>query len=170
VPTPPALLALCRPWSQLCARVDDLLLARAAPPRNDAALLEAWRFPDAETGPEWTWLEARYAEMAETAAGAGAAFAVLAFPHPPQLAADGDDPVQRRLLEIGARHGWLVVDPLPAFRDAMSSGQGRLFQDRWHPTELGHRVAAGVIVEALACRGLLPAAVPCGHHGGAAGH
>jgi hypothetical protein len=168
LPTP-ALLARCRPWSQLCARLDGLLLGWLAPPADEAAWREAVRFLGADAGPEWAWLEARYGEMSVTAAAAGARFAVLAFPHPPQLGGDGEDPVQQRLLEMGARRGWVTIDPLPAFRRVMSSGGGRLFLDWWHPTELGHRIAAEVTVEDLACRGMLPAAVPCEHHLGASG-
>lgn len=178
-----AALSLCR-RSRICARVDDLLLATTSSAPDKAAERAAAVAVDGSDGPEWPWIEALYGEMAETSRSLGAEFAVLAFPYPAQLngldgsrdatslrgAADGNEardrvpqPVRARLLDAGKRNGWHTIDPLPRFRRAAAQRQ-KLFIDWWHPTSLGHRLAAEEILASLACAELLPAAtgVECG--------
>jgi hypothetical protein len=92
--------------------------------------------------------------MAAAAQRAGARFALLAFPYPGQLKERGPDPVQDRLLALARRHGWTVIDPLPAFRAADAAGTA-LFLDWWHPTEAGQRIAAEEALRVLACGGAM---------------
>jgi hypothetical protein len=152
---PSRALAACR-LSKLCATAHDLWLAARAPEFDDRTLRDATELVEAGDRPEWQWLETRYVEMARAAESAGAGFAILAFPYPSQLAGSGPHPVQRRLVELGARHGWPVIDPLPAFRAARAPG-APLFMDWWHPTAAGHRVAASETARGLACGGQLGA-------------
>jgi lysophospholipase L1-like esterase len=140
--------------SRLCALARDRWLAAHATEFDDAAKRAAVTPIGAEDGPEWRWLEARYLEMASAAERAGAGFAVLAFPYPAQLAERGPDPVQEQLLALGRRHGWTVIDPLPAFRTAHAAGTA-LFADWWHPSASGHRLAAEEVLRVLACTGEL---------------
>ena len=156
----PALLACRR--SMLCSVLDDLMLAWTTPSPDDAARMAALVPQDGSAGPEWEWLEARYAEMAAAAERVGARFAVLAFPYRGQVKRSGSDPVQARLLALVARRGWIVLDPLRAFRAAARDGE-LLFLDLWHPTPAGHRLAARESLAQLACTDALPdaAGVAC---------
>jgi lysophospholipase L1-like esterase len=154
-----------RAWcaaSRLCTLARDGWLAARARDFDDADKRAAVRPVETQDGPEWRWLEARYLEMDAVARRLGARFAVLAMPHPAQLERSGPDPVQERLRELGRRHGWTVIDPLPAFRAAHAAGT-RLFLDWWHPTPEGHRLAAADLLESLACAGELgePARAAC---------
>ena len=150
---PSAWLRACR-RSRLCAGLDDLRLALATRDPDDE-MRRAAGVPVDRAGPEWDWLEARYLEMAAAAARGGARFAVLAFPYRAQLGGPDPHPVQERLGELASRHGWLLVDPLPAFRSAQRGEP--LFLDWWHPTPAGHRAAAQETLRVLACdAGLLP--------------
>jgi lysophospholipase L1-like esterase len=142
--------------SKLCATIQDLWLAMAAPEFDDQARRDAVDFIEATDRPEWSWLEARYEEMAGVAHAGGASFAILAFPYPKQLAEPLPHPVQAQLATMGQRHGWLVIDPLAAFQDAYTESTP-LFMDWWHPTPAGHRIAAAAITRALACGGHLGA-------------
>jgi lysophospholipase L1-like esterase len=148
------------PWlgacarSRLCEIARDLWLAARESEVDDAMKRAAVQPVSADDRPEWRWLEARYREMAATAGGAGARFAVLAFPYRAQLAGREPHPVQRRVLELAARHGWDAVDPLDDFRRARAEG-ARLFIDWWHPTPEGHRLAAEAALRELACRDAL---------------
>ena len=150
---PSRILAWCAA-SRLCALVRDRWLIAHQPEFDDAAKRAAVMPVESDDGPEWRWLEARYLEMASAAERAGARFAVLAFPYPSQLAGRGQDPVQERLLELARQHGWTVIDPLPAFRAADAAGTD-LFLDWWHPTVIGHRIAAEETLRVLACSGEL---------------
>jgi hypothetical protein len=150
---PSRILAWCAA-SRLCSLARDRWLAGRATEFDEAAQRAALTPVGAEDGPEWRWLEARYLEMASAAERAGARFAVLAFPHPAQLAGRGQDPVQERLLALGRRHGWTVIDPLPAFRAARAAGTA-LFIDWWHPSAAGQRLAAEETLRVLACTGEL---------------
>ncbi|HEY8155868.1 MAG TPA: SGNH/GDSL hydrolase family protein [Myxococcota bacterium] len=150
---PSRILAWCAA-SRLCALARDRWLAARSVEFDDEAKRAAVVPVGSEDGPEWRWLEARYLEMATAAERAGARFAVLAFPYPAQLAGRGQDPVQERLLALARRHGWTVIDPLPAFRTAHAAG-AVLFLDWWHPTEIGHRIAADETLRVLACTGEL---------------
>lgn len=150
---PSVWLRVCRA-SKLCAAAQDLWLAYTAPQFDDERRRAAVEPIEQADRPEWRWLEARYVEMADAAAAAGARFAVLAFPYHKQLRGSGPHPVQERLAELGRRHGWTVIDPLPAFRRASARGT-RLFLDWWHPTPAGHRLAAEETLRVLACDGEL---------------
>ncbi len=153
---PSAWLRSCR-RSQLCSRLDDWLLARTAREPRDEEKRAAVVPVTTGGGPEWSWLDQRYGEMAGAAAAMGARFALVAFPYPQQLDGDDPHPVQERLLAMGERQGWPTLDPLPAFRRAARERPDEaLFLDWWHPTPLGHRLAAGEVVSELACAGLLP--------------
>jgi hypothetical protein len=140
--------------SELCVLARDAWLAVDRTEFDDAAKRAAVTAVGAEDGPHWDWLERRYLEMEAVAERAGARFVVLAFPYPAQLAGRGPDPVQERLLALARRHGWTVVDPLPAFRAAAAAGAD-LFVDWWHPTQAGHRIAAEETLRVLACGGAL---------------
>ena len=128
--------------------------------RPVGAMRAAGRAVDGSSGPEWPWLAGLYAEMAAASRDHGAAFAVLAVPFPKQLTGAGPHPVQQRLLEMGRRGGYAVIDPLAAFRDAAAASSERLFLDWWHPSSVGHRLTADVSIETLACGGLLPVPPP----------
>ncbi len=52
------------------------------------------------------------------------------------------------LRQYAERNGWIFVDPLPAFRQAYSSGQS-LFLDVGHPNEAGQRLMAQELYNAL---------------------
>jgi hypothetical protein len=132
--SPSRILVWCAA-SRLCALARDRWLAAHQNEFDDAARRAAVLPVASQDGPEWPWLETRYLEMATTARRGGARFAVLAFPYPAQLAGNGLDPVQERLLALARRHGWTVVDPLPAFRAAHAAGGP--FLDWWHPTAPG---------------------------------
>ncbi len=107
---------------------------------------------------EWRWLAGRYGEIARQASRIGARMAVVGLPYPAQLEGPADANLQRRLAAIGDSGGWETIDLLPTFRAADRTG---LFLDLWHPTELGHQLAAQHILDALACDGLLPDSVVC---------
>jgi len=62
---------------------------------------------------------------------------------------------QDALRQYAQRSGWLFVDPLPAFRQAHSSGQS-LFLDVGHPNEAGQRLMAQELYNALDQAGALP--------------
>jgi hypothetical protein len=150
---PSRLLVWCAA-SRLCSLTRDRWLDARATEFDEATKRAAVVPVGSADGPEWRWLEARYLEMAAAAQRAGAGFAVLAFPYPAQLAGDGPDPVQERLLALAGRHGWTAIDPLPAFRAAHAAGTA-LFLDWWHPTEAGQRIAAEETLRVLACSGEL---------------
>ena len=59
------------------------------------------------------------------------------------------------LRQYAESNGWLFVDPLPAFRQAHSSGQA-LFLDVGHPNEAGQRLMAQELYNALNQAGALP--------------
>lgn len=138
--------------SKLCALAHDLWLAATQPAFDESSKRAAVRPIESGGETEWRWLEARYLEMAASAERAGARFAVLAFPYPQQVTRSGPDSVQERLVAMARRHGWTVIDPLPAFRAAHAAGT-RLFLDWWHPTDAGHRIAAEQTLRVLACSG-----------------
>jgi lysophospholipase L1-like esterase len=140
--------------SKLCSAIQDLWLVASAPEFDDKARRDAVVSIEAADRPEWTWLEARYQEMASVAREDGASFAILAFPYPKQLTEPSPHPVQIQLAAIGQKHGWPVIDPLAAFQ--MSNvATTPLFMDWWHPTPTGHRIVAKEIARELACGGQL---------------
>jgi len=140
--------------SKLCALLRDRWLAWRATPFDDADRRAAVLPVESDAGPEWRWLEARYVEMAASAAAGGARFALLVVPYAAQLDRPAPDAVQERLLSMARRHGWTVVDPLPAFRAAHAEGE-KMFHDWWHPTPAGHRLVAAETLRVLSCAGEL---------------
>jgi lysophospholipase L1-like esterase len=140
---------------RLCALLDDALLAALTPEPDEATQRAAVSAPGGGPGPEWSWIEALYARMARASRERGAAFGLLAFPYAAQLDETYPHPVQERLLELGRRGGYPVLDLLPAFHAARSKG-AELFLDWWHPSAPGHALAARVLAAGLACQGLLP--------------
>jgi hypothetical protein len=157
-PAPPgALLRLCRA-SRLCSLVDDAVLAanELLPQERDRGSM--MRPVEDDDGPEWPWLERIYRRMADVSRGLGAGFAVLAFPYRAQLDTEDLHPVQRRLVAMGERGGWVVVDPLHRFRAARGEGH-TVFLDWWHPTPAGNGLAALETARTLACAGLLTEAL-----------
>jgi hypothetical protein len=142
--------------SKLCTTLQNLWLAITAPELDEPTRQDAFAFIEAADRAEWTWLEARYEEMAEIASTDGASFAILAFPYQKQLAEPPPHAVQEHLAQLGAKHGWSVIDPLGAFQEAHAT-RTALFIDWWHPTPAGHRLAAIAIANALACGGQLGA-------------
>jgi len=156
VPTRSYLAALCR-RVHVC-RLATGALAEVASENPDAtswrAAMEPRDSPQHVT--EWRWLEDNYQRIAESADRHGASFAVLAFPYATQMEGSAGDGAQQRLAGMGRSNDWPTVDLLPAYREATDRDSERLFEDIWHPNPAGHRVAAQVIVEELACLGLLP--------------
>ncbi|HXK22568.1 MAG TPA: SGNH/GDSL hydrolase family protein [Myxococcota bacterium] len=148
-------LAFCAGRLRLCDllqhalfedRADRRAVARAVAPRASLR------------GAEREWLRARYGELAHAAAAHGAAFGVIVFPYPKQLQEPPRDQLPRDIAELGREDGWAAIDLTPAYRAAMSRGDDKLFLDLWHPTPLGHRVAAQALAEELPRLGLVPAA------------
>jgi hypothetical protein len=166
----PARVACAR--SRLCSLASERWIALAQPDFDQADRLAAGAPVERADAPEWRWLEARYREMAAVARQAGAGFAVLAFPYRAQLDRSGPDPVQERLHALALANGWTLVDPLPRFL-AERSDASPLFVDWWHPTGAGHRIAAEVALDTLACAGALGAeaasACPADGRAGAGG-
>ncbi len=150
---PGPVLRACRRF-RVCALLDDVALALMAkkpePAENRAAAVPI----EGDAGPEWPWLENLYGRMSKVSEAMGARFAVLAFPYQRQLRGVGPHPVAQRLVAMGKRRGWLTVNPLKRFR-ASHRAKVKLFRDWWHPTAVGHRVAARETVSALACADLL---------------
>jgi lysophospholipase L1-like esterase len=142
--------------SKLCTRTRELRLAGSGAEFDDADRRAAVLPVESDAGPEWSWLEARYLEMAASARAGGARFALLALPYAAQLDRPAPDPVQQRLVAMARRNGWTLVDPLPAFRAARAAGT-ELFLDWWHPTPAGHRLVAETLLATLACAGDLGA-------------
>jgi lysophospholipase L1-like esterase len=138
--------------AKLCTLGRDVWIA-ARGSHLDGEIRRAAFLPvGAEDRPEWRWLETRYREMADAAAGVP--LAVLVFPHQAQLRGRGSDAIQERVLALAHRRGWTGIDPLPAFRRAARSGT-QLFVDWWHPSAAGHRIAAEETLRVLACGGAL---------------
>lgn len=142
-PVNAGLAAMCE-RSRLCA----LVVRRAGwLGELDEATWRSAFAPRDESGPEWVWLGERYAEMAATAADAGARLVVLAVPHRAQIDGTASDALQRRLTALGRAGGWDTIDLLPALRDAAADDPTPLFADLWHPTPRGHRVIADAILQ-----------------------
>ncbi|HYC22047.1 MAG TPA: SGNH/GDSL hydrolase family protein [Candidatus Bathyarchaeia archaeon] len=169
-PRLPSIGSGCRRRLALCALLDDALLAWTTP-EPDAVARRAAVAPVVADGPEWRWLERLYQEMARETGRVGARFVVLAFPYASQMHGRRSQPVEDRLVAMGERDGWVTVDLLPAFQDLAARSHERLFFDWWHPKATGHALAAEQILDALACRGLLPpgVGVACPHELSAAG-
>jgi lysophospholipase L1-like esterase len=143
-------------WDRICLRSGLCTLTREVWLRytgkgwGDEIERFAFEPLESEGGPEWTWLERYYVDMANRASERGAGFAILMTPHPAQLVRTSRDPIREQLTALAARRGWPLIDPLPAFRAAQSKGS-RMFLDQWHPTPEGHRILAGEAIRVLAC-------------------
>jgi lysophospholipase L1-like esterase len=139
--------------SRVCSRIEDALQSvfgtRLAPseqiqrPGQDAQSL--W----------WLWLDERYAEIEAASAAIRGSFGVLVVPYGSQLGSDSPAALQEILQLIAAQRGWLVIDPLPGFREAHAEGV-EVLMDEWHPTPSGHRILSRELLAALTCRGPLP--------------
>src|SRR3989454_5058921 len=152
-PPAPSLLPRACARCRLCS----LVVERLAPARPDPArVAAALATHDHPSDAELAWVRARYGEIAATAAAAGARFAVVVFPYSTQVDGKVGDHLERRLVALGDEAGWVTIDLLPAFREAVAGGEGPLFIDLWHLTPAGHRVAAEALLAQLACPGLLP--------------
>jgi lysophospholipase L1-like esterase len=152
-------VALCH-RSRLCTLADETLLAWHSVHRDLAAERAVLRPHDGdESAPEWSWLSARYSEMARTAATHRAHFAIIIFPFQTQVTGTATAAIQQRIAALGRKAGWATIDLLPAFHEA-ANDPVPLFLDAWHPTARGHRVAADAILADLSCRGWLPEAQP----------
>jgi len=138
-----------------CTVARDLLFPRAL----DGSVVAGTLAPHEEPSDgEIAWLRARYGEMAQAAASAGARVAIVVFPWATQMDPRTSGHLEERLVGLGRDAGWPVIDLLPAFRAATARGEGPLFVDLWHPTPLGHRVAADAVLSALRRARLLPPA------------
>jgi lysophospholipase L1-like esterase len=136
---------------QLCTALRQRTADQSKPMRHTQESVRAFRDPVESTDRvEWRWLEDRYDEMAAAAESAGARFAVLAFPYRSQMKGKNPHPVSQHLESLARQRGWLLVDPLAAFRETRHRGV-KLFMDIWHPTPAGHRVAATETLRVLAC-------------------
>lgn len=130
-------------------------------PGDDVAIAATFALrDDPKFEKEWSWLEARYREIAATSSDLGARFAVLAFPYQNQILRDGVENLQEQLRRIGDAGGWATLDLLPALREeAGREGEsGALYLDLWHPNARGHEVAAAAIARGLIAEGLVPIA------------
>lgn len=144
--------------SNLCRALLGNLLGPARDPEDGADFREAF---EVRAGPgfstEFEWLRARYRDIAGAAADVGSDFGVIVFPAASEIAADPDAvSAGARISSMGDEEGWEVVDLLPAYRATAQDVQ-TLFIDVWHPTALGHEVAAEEIARSLRARGLGPA-------------
>jgi len=138
-------------------------LLRRAFPADEARQLEPRELAlamaprsDLGDGPERSWLEGHYANMAAVAAAGGARFGVLVFPYSAQLEALEEKArglgLQRDLATLAKQRGWLLIDLFASFRDA---GPGEaLFVDMWHPTARGHAIAAEAVAAGLRRHGV----------------
>ena len=154
-PVPSRSAAWCA-HSMLCMLGRELWRKWVHPDVDDAAGSTEFEPVESEGGPEWRWLERNYLEMEAVARNSRARFAVLLIPYPGQMAKRQADPVREQFVSLGHRHGWTVVDPVPAFRAAHEIST-QLFIDQWHPTPEGHRIIAKEALQVLTCAGQLGA-------------
>jgi hypothetical protein len=150
-----AVLPVCRRL-RLCSLVDDAMLARRPAP-DDTSELRALIGRETILPRTAAWLGEHYGELAKTAAGIGAGFAVVVFPDENQLEPAARAVVARQLVALGDKRGWLTIDLRPAFLAAAAASPEPLLLDPWHPSPTGHRVAADAILAGLRGALLLPA-------------
>jgi lysophospholipase L1-like esterase len=149
-----ALVRTCH-LSELCGALHQRIANRREPRPITLDSARATATPVENTDRvEWRWLEERYQEMSQTAAGVGARFAILAFPYRDQVRGVGPHPVAMQLASLARRNDWILVNPLGAFRRARRQNE-HLFLDLWHPTIVGHRIAAAEALHELTCSGPL---------------
>ena len=150
---PTLALRYCR-FFRSCELVQDAFPLLFVPDAD--AVRAAYEPHDDPSAVELAWLRERYGEIARTATGVGARFAVVVFPHNRQVKEGTSKLLQARLTELGRDAGWPTIDLLPAFRRAASGSPEPLLMDQWHPTSAGHRVAGEELAVQLRSLGLLP--------------
>lgn len=112
----------------------------------------------------WDTTMALLDEIQSTASQADAKTVLMPMPMRWQVEPGVTDPrtwvdaarYQDELGKFASRHGWLFVDPLPAFQSAAKSASASLFLDVGHPSEAGHRILAQELYRNLNQAGLLP--------------
>ncbi len=139
-------------------RYDRLAIIRDAPARDEAAA--------------WATSERYLAGVQKLAQQRGARFAVVVYPHAPQVAAF-ESPGSRALFglgpglyastrpfdaiaSMGQRHGFVVISLLDRFRHAASPARALFRTDDIHHTIQGARVMAEGIAAGLLEAGLVP--------------
>lgn len=144
---------------RICALVDERFFEPRRRKANPLPGLTSVGPRELPPGPERRWLRERYREIEQTARSVGAGFAVVAFPYREQVHGDASGRLQEQLADFGREEGWLMVDLLPAFKRAAIETPS-LYIDTWHVTADAHRLAAEVIADQLAERGLLADPAP----------
>lgn len=130
------------------------------PPRSDLPCATDWQVNNDEVC--WQRTTELLAELEQSAQAAGAQVVLFPAPMRWQVESGVRDPrawvdaarYQDVLQQQATQHGWLFVDPLPAFRQAAASGQA-LFVDVGHPNEAGQRLIAQQLYSALNTAGAL---------------
>ncbi len=133
----------------------------SAAPRSTAPCAADWKVGADQVC--WQRTEQLLGELRADAQKAGAATVLMPSPMRWQVEPGVRDArawvdaarYQDALRDYARRAGWLYVDPLPAFRQAYSSGQS-LFLDVGHPNEAGQRLMAQELYRALDQAGALP--------------
>ena len=142
------------------ARLVQRVLGSSAP-RSDTPCAADWKVGMEEVC--WQRTEQLLDEMRTAAESAGATTVLMPSPMRWQVEPGVRDArawvdaarYQDALRQYAEDNGWLVVDPLPAFRQAFGSGQS-LFLDVGHPNEAGQRLMAQELYNALSQAGALP--------------
>lgn len=149
--------------SNLCRALLGNLLGPARDPEGGVDFREAFEVRAGSEFPtELEWLRTRYRDIARAAADVGSDFGVIVFPAASEIGADPEaESAGTMISAMGREEGWEVIDLLPAYRSTSEDVQA-LFIDVWHPTALGHEVAAEEIVRSLRARGLGSAAAQGG--------
>lgn len=88
--------------------------------------------------------------LQRSAAVRGAETRVVAWPMRRDLAGEPPTPYREILLDFGAAHGGICIDPLPKFRQALERhGPEELYIDQGHVRPLGNQLVATAVVEAI---------------------
>lgn len=150
-------------WQSACAtsRLCDLLTSRLADSQHAAV---DWKrtFASRDTDADdvvWAWLGDRYAQIAADAERIDAQMGIVVFPYPAQFDSDDETRLQQRMRRLTAERGWREIDLYSALSAAAPVSE--LFFDLWHPTVLGHRIAAEQIARSLACSGHYSTPLQC---------
>lgn len=133
------------------------------PPRSGVPCATDWQVNNNEVC--WQRTTELLIKLEESAQAAGAQVVLFPAPMRWQVETGVRDPrawvdavrYQDALQQEAARHGWLFMDPLPAFRQAAASGQV-LFVDVGHPNEAGQRLIAQELYNVLNTAGALDGA------------
>lgn len=142
------------------ARLVQRVLGSAAP-RSDAPCAADWKVGIDRVC--WQETEQQLSKLRDVAQAAGATTVLLSSPMRWQVEPGVRDVrawvdaarYQDVLRQFADRNDWIYVDPLPAFRQAFSSGQSP-FLDVGHPNEAGQRLMAQELYNALDQAGALP--------------